>query len=215
MKCPLCGGHFRKFLTINERKNAFCPKCGSLERHRLLWLYLKQRNDFFQKKLRVLHVAPIEKFQKQFNKMKNLEYISINIIPKRAMFTMDLTQLTFENNYFDIIICSHVLEHISNDKLAMQELYRVLKINGWGLILVPIDLKLQKTLEDPSIQDPIMRREIYGQEDHLRNYGLDFIDRLKNAGFKVNIDDFIESIDKKKKKKYGINVNEKIFFISK
>lgn len=214
MKCPICNGHFRRLLPINDRKNAYCPRCGSLERHRLLFLYLKRRRDFFIKNLRVLHVAPQKMLQKKFSKLRNLEYISINIIPGKAMFKMDLTNLTFENNYFDIIICSHVLEHIIDDKLAMQELFRVLKKNGWGLILVPINSSVKDTLENSTISDPRTRKELYGQEDHVRRYGLDFIDRLKNVGFKVEIDDFAEELDDSTINRYGLDKNEKIYFVS-
>jgi SAM-dependent methyltransferase len=215
MKCPICNGHFRRFLPVKERKSAYCPKCGSFERHRLIFLYLKQTGSFFTENLRVLHVAPHKILQNKMMRLKNLDYISINIIPKSAMYTMDLTKLSFEENYFDIIICSHVLEHIPNDQLAMQELYRVLKKGGWGLILVPIDIKREETLEDSTIEDPNIRKEIFGEIDHLRLYGLDFIDRLKSIGFDIKLDDYLKELDDSVIKLYGLDRSENIFVVYK
>ncbi len=215
MICPLCNGHFRKFLPVKERENAFCPKCGSLERNRLIFLYLKQKSVFNTKNQRILHVAPNKMLQKKLSKLGNLEYISINITPELAMYKMDLTNLTFENNYFDIIICSHVLEHIDDDKLAMKELYRVLKEKGWGLILVHIDSNSEKTIEGSEIKDLKIRKELLGQEDHVRKYGLDFIVRLRNTGFQVKIDNFANDLEESTLKKFGLNKNEKVYYVSK
>ena len=215
MRCPICNGHFRRFLPMNERENAVCPKCRSLERTRLIFLCLKQKNIFLRKNLRLLHVAPHKMLQRILGKMRNLEYISINIVPGLANYAMDLTNLTFENNFFDIIICSHVLEHISDDKLAIKELYRVLKEDGWGLIIVPIDSNLENTIEGLEIKDLKIRKELFGLEDHVRQYGLDFIDRLRNAGFYVKLDNYINDLDESTLKKFGLNTDEKIYFVSK
>ena len=130
MRCPLCNGNFRNFLPVKGRKNSFCPKCGSLERQRLIYLYLKRRTNFFIKNHKVLHVAPHKALYRKFNKLENLNYICINIQPKVSEIKMNLIDLSFENEFFDIIICSHVLEHIADDRLAMRELYRVCSPQG-------------------------------------------------------------------------------------
>jgi ubiquinone/menaquinone biosynthesis C-methylase UbiE len=128
---------------------------------------------------------------------------------------MDITNLTFDDESFDVIICSHVLEHVPEDKLAMQELFRVLKRGGWGLILVPIDKNKEKTIEDPKIKDPKTREELYGEEDHLRLYGLDFMQRLKDIGFNVNDNDFLNNLDNSILKLYGLDRNENMYVVYK
>jgi len=138
-----------------------------------------------------LHVAPetclADKFKKEY------DYLSIDLDGKKAMMAMDLTAMTFDDNSFDAIVCNHVLEHIPNDKKAMKELYRVLKPGGWASLQVPI--KGDVTQEDLSVTDPKERLRLYGQEDHVRYYGRDFAERLKDAGFEVSImpkDDLLE-----------------------
>lgn len=183
--CPLCEKKFRKFLSYGERKrtNAQCPECGSLERHRLLWIALKhlQESGKLRKNGRLLHIAP-EKCLVQMFKQK-YDYISIDLDCRKAMIAMDITKLSFPDNCFDALICNHVLEHIVDDATAINELYRVLKSAGWAVIQVPISGKI--TQEDLSVYDPEEKKRLYGQHDHVRTYGIDFFDRLKNAGFKV------------------------------
>ncbi len=184
--CPVCERGFRKFYEfgINPRPNAMCPGCGSLERHRLLWVALcdlQDKNLIERGAGRLLHVAPepclAEKFRQKY------DYISIDLDGKKAMMAMDITAMTFDDNSFDAIVCNHVLEHIPDDKKAMKELCRVLKPGGWASIQVPI--KGNVTQEDLSITDPKEKLRLYGQEDHVRYYGMDFIGRLKEAGFDV------------------------------
>lgn len=183
--CPVCERGFRKFFKfgVNPRLNARCPGCGSLERHRLLWiaLYDLQDKSLIQRGGRLLHVAPepclAEKFRQEY------DYLSIDLDGKKAMMAMDLTAMTFDDNSFNAIVCNHVLEHIQDDKKAMKELYRVLKPGGWASIQVPI--KGDITQEDLSVTDPKERLRLYGQEDHVRYYGRDFAERLKKAGFDI------------------------------
>jgi len=135
-KCPCCDGCFRKFLFFGAkpRPNARCPRCGSLERHRLLWLYLRNKINFFSDHLKVLDIAPIHFFQKKCKKLKNLDYISADISSPIAMIKMDITDINLHDNQFDCIICYHVLEHILDDEKAMRELFRVLKPGGWAIL---------------------------------------------------------------------------------
>lgn len=133
--CPVCQGSFRRFLPygLRPRPNAQCQRCGSLERHRLLWLYLKERTDFFAHNLRVLDVAPMPVLQQKWRTLANLDYLSVDIASPLAMVQMDITDMKLPEQQFDCILCYHVLEHIPDDRKAMQELFRVLKPGGWAI----------------------------------------------------------------------------------
>ncbi len=211
--CPCCGGSFRSFISggPNLRPNACCPRCGSLERHRLLWLYLQQKTNLFRDKLRVLHFAPEKIFQDALRTLPNLDYVSADLYSPLAMVKMDITDITFPDDSFDVILCSHVLEHIPDDRKAMAELYRVLKPGGWAILQVPIDPKLDTTYEDPSIVTPEERKRHFGQDDHVRWYGRDYGDRLKQAGFNLRLDQFGDEVPDG----YGIIRNEEIYWCAK
>jgi len=143
VECAVCEKTYRKFLPygrLKSRKNALCPNCLSLERHRLLWLFLKDKTDFFSQKLRVLHVAPELCFITRFEKMDNLEYVTGDLDSPLAKVKMDLHQIPFENNDFDVVFCNHVMEHVNNDLQAMTEIHRILKPAGWAIIQVPFFL---------------------------------------------------------------------------
>ena len=185
---PIDGKTFRKFLPYgygSPRANVLSPSTLSLERHRLLWLYLTRETDFFSKPLKVLHVAPEQAFYKRFKNQKNLTYITTDLYSPLADVKADLCALPFEDDSFDVIFCNHVLEHIPDDAQAMRELYRVMKKGGWGIFQVPQDINRVHTFEDDTITDPAERTRIFGQYDHVRVYGLDYFDRLRQVGFEV------------------------------
>ena len=185
---PIDGKTFRKFLPYGygtRRANVLSPSTLSLERHRLLWLYLTRETDFFSKPLKVLHVAPEQAFYKRFKNQKNLTYITTDLYSPLADVKADLCALPFEDDSFDVIFCNHVLEHIPDDAQAMRELYRVMKKGGWGIFQVPQDINRAHTFEDDTITDPAERTRIFGQYDHVRVYGLDYFDRLRQVGFEV------------------------------
>lgn len=185
---PIDGKGFRKFLPYgyeNPRENVLSPSTLSLERHRLLWLYLKNRTDFFSEKLKVLHFAPEQAFYKRFRKQRNLEYVTTDLNSPLADVKADICNLPFEDESFDVILCNHVLEHIPNDKKAMEELFRVMKSGGWGIFQIPQDLNREMTFEDDSITDKKERAKIFGQYDHVRIYGRDYFDKLRTVGFRV------------------------------
>ncbi len=186
---PIDGKSFRKFLPYgyeNQRENVLAPGTLSLERHRLLWLYLKNNTDFFSVPKKVLHVAPEQCFYKRFKKQKNITYLTTDLFSPLADVKADLCDLPFEDNSYDVIFCNHVLEHIEDDKKAMQELYRVLKKGGLGIFQIPQDLNRKTTYEDNSIQSPEERKKHFGQYDHVRVYGQDYFNKLRNTGFKVS-----------------------------
>ncbi len=185
---PIDGKSFKKLLPYgyeNPRENVLSPSTLSLERHRLLWLYLKNETDFFSAPLKVLHFAPEQAFYKRFRSLKNLSYTTTDLNSPLADVKADICNLPFADNSFDVILCNHVLEHIPDDKKAMQELFRVLRPKGWGIFQIPQDLQRKTTFEDHSITDKKERAKIFGQYDHVRIYGWDFFDKLKSVGFKT------------------------------
>lgn len=185
---PIDGKSFRKLLPYgyeSQRANVLSPSTLSLERHRLLWLYLKNETDFFEQPKKVLHIAPEQCFLKLFKKQSNLDYTTADLYSPIADVKADICDLPFDNNAFDVVFCNHVLEHIEDDKKAMAELYRVLKPGGLGIFQIPQDLSLEKTYEDFSITSPEERAKHFGQYDHVRVYGKDYFDKLRAAGFNV------------------------------
>lgn len=185
---PIDGKSFSTFLPygyVHQRTNVLSPSTLSLERHRLLWLYLERKTDFFTQARKMLHFAPEQAFYKRFKKMKHLEYTTTDLNSPLADVKADICDLPFKDNSYDVIFCNHVLEHIPNDELAMQELYRVLKPGGFAIVQIPQDLKRETTFEDDSITDPKKRAEIFGQYDHVRIYGRDYFTKLEEKGFEV------------------------------
>ncbi len=215
---PIDGKSFRRFLPYGyerSRENVLSPSTLSLERHRLLWLYLQNKTDFFTQPLKVLHFAPEQAFYKRFRKLKNLDYVTTDLDSPLADVRADICNLPFDENSFDVILCNHVLEHIPDDTKAMEELYRVLRPGGWGIFQIPQDLKREKTFEDDSITDPGERARIFGQYDHVRIYGRDYFDKLASVGFKVVEEDYTEEISENLIEKYRLAKGEIIPFVRK
>lgn len=219
VECPVCGHTYRKLLPygrIKSRENALCPNCLSLERHRLLWLYINQKTNLFTGKNKMLHIAPEICFMDRFESIEGLEYITGDIESPLAKVKMDIHKIPFEDNTFDVSMCNHVMEHVTDDIAAMKEIYRVLKPGGWAIIQVPFFPPLRDlTFEDDKIKDLKEREKVFGQDDHVRMYGLDYGQRLSKAGFKVTEDDFINSLDKGLVKRYALPENEIIYFVTK
>ncbi len=210
---PIDGKSFRKFLPYGygkQRKNALSPSTLSLERHRLMWLFLKDKTDFFTsaKKIKTLHIAPEQCFLDIFRHQKNLDYITSDLESPIADVKADICNLPFDDNSFDVIFCNHVLEHIPDDTKAMQELYRVLKKGGMGIFQIPQDLSRQKTFEDNSVIDKKERAKIFGQYDHVRVYGRDYFNKLRSIGFKVEEVDYTKKIDLEKLERFCLMKNE-------
>lgn len=208
---PIDGRSFRSFLNYGygrQRKNVMSPGTLSLERHRLLWLYLKHETDFFSAPLKVLHFAPEQAFYKRFRKLKNLNYITTDLRSPLAAIKADICDLPFKANEFDVILCNHVLEHITDDKKAMQELYRIMKPGGWGIFQIPQNLNSAHTLEDHTITDPKERTRLFGQYDHVRRYGRDYFDRLRTVGFTVDEVHYSKKLDPDLVKRYVLSKTE-------
>lgn len=210
---PIDNKTYKKFLPYgyeNVRENALAPGTLSLERHRLLWLYLKNETPFFTEKLKVLHFAPEQAFYKRFRNLKNLDYTTTDINSPIADVKADICNLPFEDNRFDFIICNHVLEHITDDHQAMKELYRIIKPGGTAILMVPFDENREITYEDPSITDPKERARAFGQYDHVRIYGRDYFDRLRAVGFEVNPVPYTTHFSEKEIEYYSLPLDEVI-----
>jgi SAM-dependent methyltransferase len=185
--CPVCRTWLRAFRSFgaNERP-AQCPICKSLERHRLAWLFLRGHTNLWDgAPKRFLHVAPEVALSTRFTRIPGVDYLTGDLAPGKAMIRLDITQIDFPDSSFDVIYCSHVLEHIPDDRKAMREFRRVLRPGGWAIIMVP--MPRAETFEDAAVTDPAERARVFGQSDHVRIYGRDFPGRLREAGFEVEV----------------------------
>ncbi|RZW54905.1 MAG: SAM-dependent methyltransferase [Flavobacteriaceae bacterium] len=208
---PIDGKGFKNFLPYGyetQRPNVLSPSTLSLERHRLLWLYLENETTFFTQPQKVLHFAPEQAFYKRFRSMKHLDYTTTDLNSPLADVKADICDLPFEDNAFDFILCNHVLEHIPDDQKAMQELFRILKPGGTGIFQIPQDLSRAVTFEDDSITNRKERAKIFGQYDHVRIYGRDYFDKLRSVGFTVNEVDYTASLSEETIDKFRLAKGE-------
>jgi predicted SAM-dependent methyltransferase len=215
--CPVCGNSVWRFLTFggSDRPNALCPICESQERHRLNWVYLRRHTNLFDgSPRRLLHVAPEANLEERFRRVSNVDYVSADLVASRAMVQMDLMDIDFPEDWFDVIFCSHVLEHVADDRRAMRELRRVLKPGGWALLPIP-PIRIEKTTEDPGVTDPEERRRRFGQHDHVRRYGRDYVDRLREAGFRVTAASASEVVGADQVERLGVGNGDAIFLCEK
>jgi SAM-dependent methyltransferase len=215
-ECPLCGTRYKKFGRggVEKRDDAQCMNCGSLERHRFLWLYLQREMKINeQRNLNVLHFAP-EKYLENKLRANSNHYITADIEGDDVDIKVDITNTPFEKETFDLILCSHVLEHVNDDRKALKELLRIVNTNGKVLIIIPVER--ETTFEDPSITEPEARLKIFGQRDHVRIYGEDFINRLIESGFEVLTYLPKDLFSEAEQIKYGINIeSDRLYVCSK
>lgn len=187
-----------------------CMSCSSLERHRFTWLYFERMTDLFDGQAKqMLHVAPEPCLEKALRKRLQSGYLTADLYNPHAMVKMDITDIHYPDETFDVIYCSHVLEHVPDDRIALGEMHRVLKSRGWAVLVVPITA--DETFEDPSITDPAERLRLFGQEDHVRRYGPDFANRLKEAGFDIKIVSPAGFPDRETNARMGIGDVEEIY----
>lgn len=190
-ECPICGARRRKFLPygyVTSREDALCPRCLSLERHRMIWLWLERHSDLFATYPRLLHIAPEVSLMRHFKRHYQHHadnYITADLESPLADMHFDVQHIPLEARSIDVVICNHLLEHVEDDALALRELYRIMRAGGWGIMLVPEDRSRSTTFEDDTITDPTERTRLFGQYDHRRVYGCDYDDRLRRAGFEV------------------------------
>ena len=212
-QCPLCGCQRRKFLPygyVTSRENALCPNCLSLERHRLLWLWLVRESDIGRGAMalpKMLHIAPEVALMRKFKKMYAStpdRYVTADLESPLADMHFDVQQIPLEAESFDAIICNHIMEHVEDDGKALRELYRIMRRGGWGVILSPVELEREHTFEDDTITDPAERTRIFGQYDHRRIYGRDYAARLREAGFEVYDIDYKNELSKAEQELYAL-----------
>ena len=231
LECPFCGGHFRRFRpagfhypVIVEKQvigghwheDNVCPRCMSNARERLAYLYLKDRTSLFDQPARVLHVAPEPQLAKVLKRSPKMKYVSADLFEPGVMTHFDIQQTPFADQTFDVVICNHVMEHVSDDSVAMAEVYRILKPGGWAMLQVPIALKLDRTIEDPTATTDAQRIERFGQEDHVRLYCRgDYIQRLEAAGFAVNVESYPTTLGTATVGRLGLVEEEEVFVCSK
>lgn len=204
--CPVCGTQRRRFLPygyVTTRADALCPSCLSLERHRLLWLYLTQHTDLLQKQQRVLHIAPEVCLMKRLRK-EIADYTTADLESPLAELHFDVQQIPLADNSFDVLICNHLLEHVADDRQALREFYRILRPGGWGILLSPVDRTRATTFEDDTITDPKERTRIFGQYDHRRCYGRDYASRLHDVGFEVEQIDYAATFTVAQRQQYAL-----------
>jgi len=220
VECPVCERSFSKFLSYGSdtahRENVLCPYDLTLERHRLMWLYLKDRSNFFTtEKLEVLHIAPEQCFHARFKAQKNLQYLTGDLVSPIADIHFDLHHIPLEDNRFDVVFCNHVLEHVDDVNQCIAELYRVMKPGGWGIMQVPQDFDREVTYEDPTITSPKDREIHFWQKDHVRLFGMDYPQWLERAGFTVTEFDPRKEYGAEKVMRYRLHEKEILYIVHK
>ena len=221
--CPICGGEKRKFLPYGYgkvREDALCPKCLSLERHRLLWHYL-MNNDSERERIKnlptILHIAPEVCLMREFKRIylsAPQNYITADLESPLADMHFDVQQIPMADSSVDIIICNHLLEHVESDHKALKEMYRIMRPGGLGIMLAPIDYTLETTFEDDTITDPKQRAEVFGQYDHRRIYGKDYLERLRAAGFEAFEIDYAAEFSDSDRTKFSFG-SDKLYIVRK
>lgn len=205
MHCPCCDHEATEFLPfgVKPRPNARCPRCGSLERHRLLWMFLRGRGDLLRSGMTLLHVAPERALRRLVQSVQGLTYIAADLSAE-ARVRLDVSVLPFRRGTLHGIICNHVLEHVSDDRRALREFRDAMHPSGWAILQSPIDASRDSTFEDPSVADPVERERLFGQHDHVRVYGRDYADRLRAAGFSVDEVDVVGALPAGHAQRYGL-----------
>jgi len=214
-QCPCCGWSLRTFVDrgsfLTTSTDGYCPRCNSKARHRRIWLYLQAQTNLFADELILLEIGPWWSFGRRFKYMNSLEFVGLDLDPTAANVSVagNLSASPFMPDTFDAILCIHVLEHISKDREALRELFRVLKPGGWAVVSVPLLLD-EITREDPSITSAEDRQRIFGEKGHVRYYGTDFRSRIEAAGFRTSFSP-AKSISQDVRDTFGLRDDENIF----
>ena len=165
-----------------------CKNCGASDRERLYayWIQKQIHSKNLVLGARLIHFAPEPALANKLKNLKHFEYTSADYSMSAVDHQVDIMNLPFESRSFDFFICSHVLEHVEKDNVAISELFRIIKPNGCGILVAPIVTGLEQTIEDPAITDEAERWKLFGQNDHVRLYAHDdYVSRITNAGFEV------------------------------
>lgn len=205
-ECPCCGRELRRFARFHGEHDQ-CPTCGSLMRHRALLLLVRDRVRIADRGGSVVHIGPGPAVGNWLRRQESVDYVAVDLDSPIADVQADACDLPFEDETFDFAICVHTLEHIPDDRQAIREMYRVLKVGGTAVMQVPPS-DLEVTREDPSITDPVERERLFGQYDHVRLCGDDYPARIAEAGFEVERIDMVQSIDPELRRRYGLRTGE-------
>jgi SAM-dependent methyltransferase len=234
--CPICRKKnivfhpLPDFYRVNAEKNGYlyfgqgemtsletylCPICGSSDRERLYAYWLKN-NLMNQHSIKMIHFAPEASLSKWIkNNYFSIQYETADLEMKGVDHQINIMNMPFKDESYDIFICSHVLEHVADDGLAVSELYRILKPGGCGILMAPICTKIEHTLEDKRHTTEVERWKHYGQGDHVRLYSRsDYVDLIKNFGFNIaqlGIDYF----GKKVFKRLGLKKTSVLYIVEK
>jgi SAM-dependent methyltransferase len=210
--CPVCDGHFSSFMTRHGHRNAQCPKCRSLVRHRALWLYLRDVLRVGEKPIRLLHLAPERGIERRLRALPAVDYVTADIDAALAAERVDVVSMPYPDASFDLVICSHVLEHVPDDRRAIGELYRVLRPGRTAIVVVPVRTEHTEEFLDPSpspaYPDGYLR---VGGHAHVREIGADYPDRLREAGFDVETTDYATAIPWSVRARFGIEPGQPFF----
>jgi SAM-dependent methyltransferase len=216
VECPCCGGRFRAFRLHGQPKQQTveCPRCGSLEKDRLRWLYLRNRVRLLGERPRLLQFGAGREFRAAFASSPNLQYVTADE-RQPAQVRMEITHLAMADQTFDAVLCLNVLDRIPDDYGALRELRRVLKPGAWAMLQVAVDPDLDQTYENFSIRTPEGRLNHFGGKDRVRRYGEDYKDRLERAGFQVLVDDYLRWLTQTQVHRYGLARGEDIYLCRK
>jgi hypothetical protein len=213
--CPICGHRFARFRDDWNRPNAICWRCGSHERHRTIWLYLEHHPELLASASSLLHFAPEWCLERRLSRLNGIRYVTTDLEVGAAQLTLDITRLELPDHAFDAILCSHVLEHVEDDRAAMRELHRVLTPGGWAILMVPLDLGRSQTYEDPAVLTPRERERCFWQWDHVRLYAPDIADRLHAAGFVVARERWSQAMGPERAARYALLESDDLFLCRK
>jgi SAM-dependent methyltransferase len=210
--CPVCDSAIRSFLPFGRLHAEWCPVCTAMRRHRMLWVFLQQRTNLFDGRTkRMLHIAPEAAFEPRLKRVPGLDYVTADLNDPHVMDLQDITDMTYDDASFDVIACSHVLEHVPDDRAAMREFFRVLKPGGWAIIMVPYASDAM-TDEDSAITNPAERETRFGQYDHVRYYGRDIVDRIEEAGLHVDVVTAQNLFDADELNRVQVDAGETLFY---
>ena len=213
--CSVCHSNIRRYQSFGHIPKSWCPVCASMKWQRLGWMFLEKRTNLFDgMPKKMLHIAPEVSFEPRLKRVANLDYLTGDLFDPNVMVKMDVTDIPFNDNSFDIIFCSHVMEHIPNDRTALKEFFRVLNFGGWAVFMVPIRMH-KLTDEDLKVTNPKEREKRFGQQDHVRFYGRDFKDRLQEAGFDVTPIEATDLVEADKLEYMGLKEKEILFYCQK
>ena len=218
-QCSCCNWWLRAFVGKSSvwkaTSDGYCPRCNAKARHRRQCLFMEQQEGLFAPPVRLLEVAPWRSMSRWFNAKPGLRYTGIDLVRTGPHVTVtgDVSAMPLPDNAFDIVFCSHVLEHVVDDVAAIAELYRVLQPGGQAIISVPLQFE-QPTIEDPAVTDPAERKRLFGEEEHVRFYGTDMFERLQAAGFRGEL--FLASeLPEELCRRHGLRRDENIFLCEK